>query len=75
MEYFENIQFIALPFVEVSLSPSYVHGMHLGNDSSDSFADDDEQLAKKKRLQQVFKADLTIQLSVDPSWRTGAETN
>ncbi|PTB37271.1 hypothetical protein M441DRAFT_61261 [Trichoderma asperellum CBS 433.97] len=54
VEYLCNIQFIFLPFKEVSINPSYVNGMHPENNSSDSFTDDDEHhhLAKKRAVVQ-----------------------
>lgn len=42
-----NIQFIALPFKEVSLISSYVKAMHLDNDSRDNFVEDHENLAQR----------------------------
>lgn len=49
VEYLCNIQFIVLPFEEISLHSSYVSGMYLDNGSSDSFTDDDEQHQGKRR--------------------------
>lgn len=50
VEYLCNIQFIVLPFKEVSLDSLYVNAIHLDNGSSDSLTYDDEHLAKRRAV-------------------------